>query len=134
MNYLQNISAFKIISNFSTLINSAGTLQQIQSCLLGSYLTSFQLRVSPAGNTTDDTAVNNIGFTCSNGRQISGVGNNGGYWGDYSDACVDGICGLETRVQLPRGGLVTDLTALNDVRFTCCSNNVERLDDDELFE
>ena len=91
----------------------------MQSCVLGAYPVAFQLRVSPNGNTTDNTAVNNIRFRCSNGREINSVGNTGGYWGDYSGDCPTGICGLETRVR-PDGGLAVDNTALNDVRFTCC--------------
>lgn len=81
---------------------------------------SFQLRVSQIGNTTDNTAVNNIRFKCSNDREINGIGNTGGFWGEYSAECVDGICGLETRVRAD-GGLLVDNTALNDVRFTCCT-------------
>ena len=87
---------------------------------MGSYLTAFQLKVSPNGNETDNTAANNIQFLCSNGREISGAGNNKGFWGDYSDECVEGICGIETRVR-PGGGFPVDNTALNDVRFTCCN-------------
>ena len=102
------------------LINSTGSFQNVQTCPFGAYMKSFQLRVSPAGNTTDNTAVNNIRFKCSNDREINGIGNTGGYWGDYSTECVDGICGLETRVR-PDGGVVVDNTALNDVRFTCCT-------------
>lgn len=82
-------------------------------------MTSFQLRVSPNGNTTDNTAANNIRFLCANGEEISSVGNTEGYWGDYSEACTEGICGMETRVK-ESGGFTVDNTALNDVRFTCC--------------
>ncbi len=83
-------------------------------------MTSFQLRVSPNGNTTDNTAVNNIRFKCANDREISSVGNTNGYWGDYSEACPEGICGMETRVR-ESGGIAIDNTAMNDVRFTCCT-------------
>jgi hypothetical protein len=103
-----------------SFLNSTGNFDNIQDCPFGAYMKSFQLRVSPAGNTTDNTAVNNIRFKCSNDREINGLGNTGGYWGDYSDECLDGICGMETRVR-PDGGIVVDNTALNDVRFTCCT-------------
>jgi hypothetical protein len=83
-------------------------------------MTSFQLRVSPAGTEADNTAANDIRFKCSGGDEINGLGNTGGDWGDYSDECLDGICGMETRVR-PDGGIVVDNTALNDVRFTCCT-------------
>ena len=99
---------------------STGNWQPVQTCNFGSYMKSFQLRVSPAGNESDNTAVNNIRFMCSNDRDISGIGNTAGYWGEYSAECPDGICGIETR-QRPDGGIVVDNTALNDVRFTCCT-------------
>lgn len=54
-------------------------------------MVAFQLRVSPAGNSTDNTAVNNINFRCSNGRTIGGVGGQLGYWGDFSAECPNGI-------------------------------------------
>ena len=101
--------------NFST-----GNWQNIQSCPFGGYMNAFQLKVSPNGNETDNSAANNIQFRCSNGREISGTGNRKGYWGDYSDECLEGICGIETRVR-PGGGFPVDNTALNDVRFTCCN-------------
>ncbi|KAI9549844.1 hypothetical protein GHT06_010852 [Daphnia sinensis] len=102
-----------------------GDWQPIRECPAGSYMKSFRMRVSPAGqttetNTTDNTAINNIRFTCSNGRELRGEGNTGGTWGNYSAECVDGICGMETRFR-PDGGLLVDNTALNDVRFTCCT-------------
>ncbi len=85
-------------------------------------MTSFQLRVSPAGTEADNTAANDIRFLCSGGDEINGLGNTDGTWGDYSEVCESGICGMETRVQPFDGGIGHyDNTALNDVRFTCCN-------------
>lgn len=98
---------------------STGNIQNLQTCPFGSFMTSFQLKVSPDGNATDNTAANNIRFKCANDFEITGIGNGGGYWGDYSESCPEGICGIETRVR-DNGGLLVDNTALNDVRFTCC--------------
>jgi hypothetical protein len=87
-------------------------------------MTSFSLRVQLPFNETeqgDKTAANDIRFMCHNNREIDGRGNNDGVWGDYSDVCETGICGMETRVQPYDGGIGHyDNTALNDVRFTCC--------------
>ncbi|KAK4026398.1 hypothetical protein OUZ56_015396 [Daphnia magna] len=107
-------------TNLTSTPGYTGNWQNVQNCPFGAYMKSFQLRVSPAGNMTDNTAVNNIRFMCSNDRDISGIGNREGYWGEYSAECPEGICGLETRVR-PDGGLLVDNTALNDVRFTCCA-------------
>ncbi|XP_032789834.2 vitelline membrane outer layer protein 1 homolog [Daphnia magna] len=107
-------------TNLTSAPGYTGNWQNVQTCPFGAYMKSFQLLVSPAGNTTDNTAVNNIRFMCSNDRDISGIGNREGYWGEYSAECPEGICGLETRVR-PDGGLLVDNTALNDVRFTCCA-------------
>jgi Vitelline membrane outer layer protein I (VOMI) len=67
----------------------------------------------------DKTAVNNIEFTCTNGEVLLGDGINRGDWGEYSDTCSKGICGLQTLVQADSGTFVDD-TSLNDVKFLCC--------------
>ena len=109
--------------------NSSGDFQRVLTCpsaFVVSYMTSFSLRVQLPFNGTDTTqgdrtAANNIRFLCSNDREINGVGNTDGVWGDYSESCPEGICGMETRVQPFQGGIGHyDNTALNDVRFTCC--------------
>ena len=100
---------------------SSGDFLAVETCGFGGYMTSFQLRVSPAGTEADNTAVNDIRFRCSNGDEINGIGNTDGTWGDYSDVCENGICGMETLLQPYAGGIGHyDNTALNDVRFTCC--------------
>ena len=116
---LLHISYF-INDVMKTYDRSTGNFQNLQYCPGGGYMNAFQLKVSPNDNETDNSAVNNIRFRCSvNNFEISGIGNGRGYWGDYSDTCEAGICGVETRVQ-PQGSLLVDNTALNDVRFTCC--------------
>ncbi|KAF4077045.1 hypothetical protein AMELA_G00203500 [Ameiurus melas] len=83
-------------------------------------LKSFQLRVdSYQGVFSDDTAANNIRFTCTGGEMFEGNGMDWGSWGTWSSVCGGtGICGLQTNVEAPQG--IWDDTSLNDVIFFCC--------------
>ena len=89
------------------------------SCIGENYLNAFSLRVQPLGESKDDTAVNNIKFTCTKGETLEGNGMYHGAWGNFSSSCTKGICGIETLVHSNQGALGDD-TALNDVRFLCC--------------
>ncbi|XP_056586564.1 vitelline membrane outer layer protein 1-like [Triplophysa dalaica] len=107
---------------YSTVQSDAGSWGQwtaITWCC-GGFLTSFQLRVERKQGDGDDTAANNIRFTCSRtGQVMEGSGRHRGDWGGRSNKCYGkGICGIETRVEPPQGG--GDDTALNDVRMYCC--------------
>uniref|UniRef100_A0AAY5ET14 Vitelline membrane outer layer 1 homolog b n=1 Tax=Electrophorus electricus TaxID=8005 RepID=A0AAY5ET14_ELEEL len=83
------------------------------------HLVAFQMQVEGFQYVGDDTAANNIRFKCSTGEVLEADGTSWGSWGSWSPTCTGkGICGIETKVELPQG--VGDDTALNDVRFFCC--------------
>ncbi|XP_056425629.1 vitelline membrane outer layer protein 1-like [Hyla sarda] len=85
----------------------------------GGNLISFALKVEPTQGKGDDTAANNIMMQCSDKNILTG---NGGRWGNYggwSGVCSMGICGIRTKVEGQQGR--GDDTALNDVKFECCS-------------
>uniref|UniRef100_A0A2K5TV89 Vitelline membrane outer layer protein 1 homolog n=1 Tax=Macaca fascicularis TaxID=9541 RepID=A0A2K5TV89_MACFA len=89
-------------------------------CRGGAYLVAFSLRVEAPTTLGDNTAANNVRFRCSDGEELQGPGLSWGDFGDWSDPCPKGVCGLQTKIQGPRG--LSDDTALNDVRLFCCLN------------
>lgn len=85
-----------------------------------SFLVAFSLRVEPFKFPGDNTAVNNVRFRCSDGVELEGPGLSWGDYGDWSNSCSKGVCGLQTKIQKPRG--LRDDSALNDVRMFCCNS------------
>ncbi|XP_070250029.1 vitelline membrane outer layer protein 1 homolog [Myotis yumanensis] len=89
-------------------------------CPHGSFLVAFSLRVEAPTTIGDNTGANNLRFRCSDGKELEGPGLAWGDFGSWSEPCPKGICGLQTKIQRPRG--LPDDTAVNDVRFFCCSS------------
>ncbi|XP_042316740.1 vitelline membrane outer layer protein 1-like [Sceloporus undulatus] len=95
-----------------------GKWSKIMSCPQGA-LISFSLNVEAPVGPGDDTAANNIQFSCQDGTILKGTAKEWGKFGEWSKRCpVGAICGIETKVEGAQGA--GDDTALNDVRFFCC--------------
>ncbi|XP_075703418.1 vitelline membrane outer layer protein 1-like [Rhinoderma darwinii] len=84
------------------------------------HLISFSMQVEPPRKGVDDTAANNLMFQCSDYHILLGNGQSWGHYGRWSGICINGICGMKTKIEPPQGS--GDDTALNDVQFICCKN------------
>ncbi|KAM3837613.1 vitelline membrane outer layer protein 1-like [Vipera latastei] len=105
----------------SSVVGRWGAWSDIKYCRGHSKLVAFSLRVERPRGPSDDTAANNIQFKCSNNEILVGNSHEWGKFGLWSSSCGPGtyICGLQTKVEIVQG--MEDDTALNDVRFFCCS-------------
>ncbi|XP_042316935.1 vitelline membrane outer layer protein 1-like [Sceloporus undulatus] len=100
-------------------VGQKGTWSRVYKCPEGN-LMSFTLNVEPSrGKMGDDTAANNIQFSCTDGTILKGEAKEWGKYGEWSKRCpAGGICGIQTKVEPEKGA--GDDTALNDVQFFCC--------------
>ncbi|KAM3837614.1 vitelline membrane outer layer protein 1-like [Vipera latastei] len=97
-----------------------GVWGDVEKCSDGN-LMSFALQVEAPQGPGDDTAANNIKFTCQNRQVLKGSSNNWGTYGPWSDSCkVGAICGIQTKIEPLSTLPVFDNTGLNDVQFVCC--------------
>ncbi|XP_046723169.1 vitelline membrane outer layer protein 1-like [Silurus meridionalis] len=111
-----------IVGTYTTIkssVGSWGSWTANKFCPSG-VLKAFQLQVeSYQGWYADDTAANNIRFSCTGNQVLQGLGMSWGSWGSWSPSCGGtGICGIQTKVESPQGA--SDDTSLNDVIFNCC--------------
>ncbi len=79
-------------------------------------LFQFELQVQPFQDLGDDTALNSICLTCSNGKEIC---SKKGFWGDWgeSEECHKGLYGINYQLEEKQGD--RDDTAGNELEFFC---------------
>ncbi|XP_062983804.1 vitelline membrane outer layer protein 1-like [Elgaria multicarinata webbii] len=120
-----SLNGIRLLCKEGSFISSAvgkwGAWSKIQSCPVPHELVAFSLRVETPQGFGDDTGANNIEFLCTDKSVLLGNSHEWGMFGPWSNQCATGtaICGFQTKVEVPQG--VDDDTALNDVKFFCCT-------------
>ncbi|XP_040271212.1 vitelline membrane outer layer protein 1 homolog [Bufo bufo] len=114
--YCTRPSSSEVVKIIRSTEGAFGSWGPTFSCNSG-YLKNFSLRVEPRIR-GDNTAANNIKFTCSDGSVLEGNGLTWGYYGPWSSTCSEGMRGIQVRVQ-ERQGFWRDDVALTDVKFLC---------------
>jgi hypothetical protein len=87
----------------------------------GQYLKGAQMRIEGSQGGGDDTAANNVAFSCTDSTTIQAPGGQGwGSWGGYASCpASSAVCGLSIRFEGSQGG--GDDTAMNGLELLCCS-------------
>ncbi|CAI5773279.1 Hypothetical predicted protein [Podarcis lilfordi] len=105
-------------SEIQSAVGPYGTWTKAEICPEGR-LISYSLRVLEYQGIVDDTAADNIRFSCENAGVLTGRSTDWGTYGPWSQQCTNGaICGIQTRIDNELG--TGDITGLNDVKFYCC--------------
>ena len=95
-----------------------------RACPTGQFLNGFSIRYEEKqGSKADDSAANNIEFSCTNGGKLKAQGGPWGRWSPYRQCPgAQYIRGFRTRVENKQGSRRDD-TALNGVEFKCLGFN-----------
>ncbi|XP_056425631.1 vitelline membrane outer layer protein 1 homolog [Hyla sarda] len=116
MLYCTEYGSRDVVATITSTIGPWGDWTSISWCPSGN-LISFSLKVEDI-QLGDDTAANNIMMACSDEDILEGNGERWGSYDNWSEDCLDGICGIRTKVEGQQYG--GDDTSLNDVEFECC--------------
>ncbi|XP_076045520.1 vitelline membrane outer layer protein 1 homolog [Oratosquilla oratoria] len=113
-----------LAANITSTVGEIGEWRGKKECAVPEYINRFKLRVLlDQGNMFDDSAVNDIKFTCTHDEEnvIEGGGEEDGEWDKDWVTCPadNAICGIQTRVEEYQG-MFEDDSGLNDIVFLCC--------------
>ncbi|XP_072000769.1 vitelline membrane outer layer protein 1 homolog [Engystomops pustulosus] len=114
--YCTKNSSWEVVKIIKSAEGPFGTWRPVIWCHSG-FLKNFTLRVEFKVR-GDNTAANNIKFTCSDGSVVEGNGLSWGTYGPWSYDCNKGLRGIQTKVQGRRGAFRDDV-GLTDVKFMC---------------
>jgi hypothetical protein len=88
---------------------------------LGKHLTGARMRIEPPQGSGDDTAANDVQFSCGGSSTIHAPGGQG--WGSWLNWATcpaqSAVCGLAVRFEESQGS--GDDTAMNGLELECCS-------------
>lgn len=87
-------------------------------CPAGSYIRAVRLKVMPTGPSADNTALNRVGFKCSDGSEAQTVEGPDGQWSQWAE-CPPGQQVFSLRVRAQDFKPERDNTGVNDMEFSC---------------
>ena len=97
-----------------------GDWSSAPTCANGKYINGFRLKVESNRSKGDDTALNSVFVTCTDGASFELP--NGGSWGTWGQtktcSANSAVCGVSLRTEPDQGG--GDDTAANNLKCHCC--------------
>jgi hypothetical protein len=99
-----------------------GDWEDMGRCKNGGHVKGARVRIEPKQGKGDDTGAVDLELVCEDDSVLKGSTHH--EWGRWRGplTCPTGtaVCGLETRIEAQQGSDHDD-TAMNDVKFTCCT-------------